>query len=61
MQDILITTIQADTVPDEFATVDGWQEMLNDLSAEERRRFQHFIVSPGYSFDAWFIHARLTD
>jgi hypothetical protein len=61
MQDILITTIQFDTDADEFGTVDGWHEMLNDLSADERRRFQCFVVERAYSSDVWFIHARLAD
>lgn len=34
MQDVLVTTIQADTDADEFETVDGWHERLNDLSAD---------------------------
>jgi hypothetical protein len=61
MQDILITTIQPDTDPDEFEAVDGWHEMLNVLTADEQRGFQCFIVERACSSDVWFIYARLAD
>lgn len=61
MESILLATIQNGSSYDRSLIVSGWEELLSDLSPDERDRFVCFTVIPDISSSMWHIYARLAN